>query len=377
MKLRTSAYALFFLLTLASCDKEESNTPTEDVIDIAFEQTIASGLKLNGQIVTVVETNDSFKQISHITDAVNLPSGLYDIVEFTIAVPVNDQVSVAPTSINGRTSTEDLTHEDIHMIDRTFEGRVEYPDGIHRNVYTFAFDLTTTDPRLRAQNLFIIDFDIRFEYTNIGTGEMEYELVVDYGLLVENSEDLGGEAIFWMRYDSSCYTIDLNVNGVGNFTMYANHLYEPECNYTSSGGKIDDLDAGVYQYTASCDTQNWAGSFTVLDGECTKIELEDNGSTGRSDILFYVLGNYPVQDCYRLRVKLEYDDDPSQYLVREINNPTQQMPQGCNDEDLGAFFNSMYPRGYKLTTSCVGAAYERIQYFTLDPDICLLYRVGQ
>ncbi len=83
-----------------------------------------------------------------------------------------------------------------------------------------------------------------------------------------------GDVKFWTNQDYGCGPITVSVSGVGSSSI-SGYYYagSPNCVPDGYGGNFNDLTAGSYTFTASCQNYNWSGTFTITEDSCLRYQL--------------------------------------------------------------------------------------------------------
>lgn len=88
-----------------------------------------------------------------------------------------------------------------------------------------------------------------------------------------------GQAIFWIQSDFGCGNITVTCGGLNRQITGYYSSGTPDC--AGSWGAKFTLDPGTYNFSASCTGKTWSGTITITAGNCSVIQLTNNGgSTG-------------------------------------------------------------------------------------------------
>ncbi|PKA82197.1 hypothetical protein ATE92_0323 [Ulvibacter sp. MAR_2010_11] len=195
-------------------------------------------------------------------------------------------------------------------------------------------------------------------------------------ILVENLPLIGGgggggnatgDAIFWVNSDFGCGPITVNLSGVGSTTINGFFGSAPNCTDTGSGGNFNNLNPGVYSFTASCSSQNWSGSITITENGCLRQELTSSGGGGggsnTGDVIFWT--------------NTDLGCGPISVTVSGVGGSTITGYYGstpnCSNSSAGGNFNNLAVGNYSFTANCNG--YNWSGNFTVSEDVCLTYQL--
>lgn len=381
MNIFKSITILIFCLLFINCGKDE-NSPIDESTDIFSEQTLITEVSIDGQSFNYTEEYYDFRSISQTTNVNELPQGEFSTVQFTIAIPVDNTIQLTQGSISASSTTEELDFNDLAMLSRIEGNREVFSDGIERQEYIFSFDLTQTQPRLQASNFSSFNFQLEFIYNYTSYGDpAAYDLNITYYLNAEGSEQLGGDVLFWSALGNSCGNIEVTISGISPFTIPANTTGgEPSCDNIGIPGKLENLPAGTYSYTATCSNQDWSGTFNITDGNCTIIELENE--IARSDIQFYYSGfEYPDSLCEDFGMRVILNKASNNQFVSDsqiFDLYGNVSPTNCYDNFVGGLLEDIQPGEYYARLVCgSGTTIITTSVFTLEPGICLIFDLKQ
>ncbi|MCW9037835.1 hypothetical protein [Altibacter sp.] len=177
-----------------------------------------------------------------------------------------------------------------------------------------------------------------------------------------------GDAIFWVNSDFGCGPITVNLAGVGSSIINGYFGSAPACSVSSSGGNFDNLNPGVYSFTASCSNQNWSGTITITENGCFRQELTSSGGGGgggsnTGDVIFWTnsdLGCGPIS----VTVSGVGSSTITGYFGSTPN---------CSNTSAGGNFNNLKVGSYSFMASCNG--YNWSGNFTVSEDTCLRYQL--
>ncbi len=196
-------------------------------------------------------------------------------------------------------------------------------------------------------------------------------LTADYGecTIIELKDDnsaggVAGDVIFWTDGDYGCGPIDVTLNGIGSGTITSFFSQAPECG-TNGAVNFNNLNAGTYNYSASCNGQQWSGSVTVSGGACTNILLA-NGSNGNDipgSVKFWIAEDF---GCGNITVNLS--GQGSSVITGFFNSAPD-----CDNTNSGGNFDNLNPGNYSFTASCQGLSWSGD--VTISPNGCLRFQL--
>ncbi|PKP25343.1 MAG: hypothetical protein CVU03_08300 [Bacteroidetes bacterium HGW-Bacteroidetes-2] len=82
-----------------------------------------------------------------------------------------------------------------------------------------------------------------------------------------------GDIIFWTGQDFGCGPITVFVESVGTNSITGFFSSPPNCSDTGAGGNFNNLPVGTYNFTASCSSFTWSGSFSITENGCLRFQL--------------------------------------------------------------------------------------------------------
>ncbi len=175
-----------------------------------------------------------------------------------------------------------------------------------------------------------------------------------------------GDVIFWANGDYGCGPIDVTLTGVGSGTITSFFGQAPNCG-TNGTANFNDLVEGTYNYTASCNGQQWSGTVGISNGSCTNVLLA-NGSDGNDapgSVKFWVAEDF---GCGNITVDLS--GRGSSVITGFFNSAPD-----CDNTNSGGNFDNLTPGNYTYTASCSGLSWSGS--ITIAPNGCLQLQLGR
>ncbi|MAP79681.1 MAG: hypothetical protein CL526_01205 [Aequorivita sp.] len=253
------AFALLFI----SCEKEDDADPEPEQIEVNEESIIpSSNMGRPNNYLGCIEISSRITTIS-VWDHGTVDGDIVSII-------ANGNTIIDEQTLNGPSDPISVDY------DFGYNG--------YNYVTLYAHNLGDIPPNTCTVAINGVEFVLEANLDANGAVDV---IVQGYGVDCSNSGGNGGgggggngggsnkgDVKFWTNQDFGCGSISVELNGIGTSTISRYYPGStPNCDPDGGGGNFNDVPAGTYTYTASCQGYQWNGSVTVTEDSCFTMQL--------------------------------------------------------------------------------------------------------